>query len=213
LTGVAGSIAAVVALVLAGGTVERSFALPAPEELVANTVVRVSDVPGERGTITRAEFRHALVLVAVAADRKSVPKAGESGYEQLERAAVNSLLEAVWLQGLAAEMGISVTDREVSRRMVQIKRESFESLAEYRQFLKESRYTPRDVNERAELQLLGMRIRKRLERRIEREARNEYEEQQALRKFVKEFAEKWRARTVCAPQYATSHCSNGPPLP
>jgi hypothetical protein len=77
--------------------------------------------------------------------------------------------------------------------------------------LRASRYTRRDVNDRVELQLLSARLQVRLERQIEREARNEFEEQRALREFSVEFNERWRARTVCAPEYATDRCSNGPP--
>lgn len=108
-------------------------------------------------------------------------------------------------------MGIAVTRRQVSRELTLIKRESFESEAEYRRFLKEARYTNRDIYERVELQLLSMRMQLRIEKRIQRDARNEFEEQQAFKEFVAEFNEKWRARTVCAPQYATERCSNGPP--
>jgi hypothetical protein len=32
-----------------------------------------------------------------------------------------------------------------------------------------------------------------------------------LAKFVAEFEQRWRARTVCAPEYLLARCSNGPP--
>lgn len=38
-------------------------------------------------------------------------------------------------------------------------------------------------------------------------------EQEFFLAFVEEFNETWRARTVCAPQYATERCSNGPLSP
>jgi len=140
-----------------------------------------------------------------------VPKPGEGGYERLERKAIDNLLEVIWIQGLAAEMGIAVTRRQVSSELAQIKKESFKSEAEYHNFLREARYTKRDVDQRVELQLLSTRLQERLQGRIEREARNPFEEQQAFEQFVTEFNERWRARTVCAPQYATDRCSNGPP--
>jgi SurA-like N-terminal domain len=208
---VAGSIAAVVALVIAGGLAERSFALPAAEELAPNTVARVSDVPVRKGTITTAEFRHALLLTAVSAGRRSTPKPGGNGYERLKKNAIGALLETAWVRGEAVEMDIVVTHHQVSRELAQIKRESFESEAEYHRFLRASHYTRRDVYERVELQLLSLRMQKRLQTRIERESRNKYEEQQAFQEFVTEFTERWRARTVCAPEYATDRCSNGPP--
>jgi SurA N-terminal domain len=212
LSGFVGGIVAVVALVLAGWSAERSFALPTPEELAPNTVARVFDAPAGAGTITVAEFRHALDLVSVAAGRRSVPQVGANDYERLRKAAIGSLLESAWLFGQAAEWGIAVTPREVSRELALIKRQSFESRAEYRKFLREMHYTRRDVNERVELQLLSVGLQQRIQARIEREARNEFEEQRGLREFVAEFNERWRARTVCAPLYVTERCSNGPPL-
>lgn len=185
--------------------------LPAGEELVPNTVARISHVSERTGTITKAELRHGLVLAAVGEGLRRVPKSGGRRYERLERIALDSLLERIWVRGLAAEMDIAVTGRQVKRQLALIKQQSFKSGAEYRQFLRESRFTRRDVFERVEVEMLAERIQVRLQRRIEREARNEYEEQKAFEEFVKEFNERWRSRTVCAPVYATERCSNGPP--
>jgi hypothetical protein len=204
LSGLAGAIA-VILLPVSGAP--ESMAMPAPEELAPNTVVLVSNVPVRRGTITRAEFQHGLVLTAVAAGFRSAPRPGAKGYERLKERTVHSLLEAVWVYGEAAERDIAVTPSEVARKLALIKRQSFESAAEYRRFLKESRYTRRDVNERVELQLLSARLQRRIIRPIERESRNRFEEQQAIREFVTEFNARWRGRTVCAPEYATDLCS------
>lgn len=199
------------ALVLAGGAVDRASGLQSPEQLAPNTVARVSDVPPRFGTVTIGELRHALVLAAAQEGRRTVPRPGRGGYGRLERRAVDSLLEIAWIHGLAVEWGIAVTPGEVKRELIRIKKESFKSAAEYREFLKESRYTRRDVSERVEIQLLSTRIQERLERQIDRETRTRSERQRAFTEFVAEFNEEWRARTVCAPQYATERCSNGPP--
>lgn len=199
------------ALVLAGGLAERSFALPAPEELAPNTVARIPEAPPRFATVTIGELRHALVLAAAQKGLRSVPKPGRKGYGTIEKSAMDALLETAWIHGLAAEWGIAVTRGEVKRELGRIKEESFKSGSEYRRFLKESRYTLRDLNERVELQVLSVRLQERLQTQIEREARNEFEEQRAFTKFLAEFNETWRARTVCAPQYATERCSNGPP--
>jgi SurA N-terminal domain len=191
---------------------ERSLALPAPEDLVPNTIALVSDVPPAQGRVTKAEFRHALELAAAAQDRRSVPGPREKGYEGFARATLDSLLEAVWLKGEAAEVGIAaITRRQVMRELAAIKRESFKSEAEYRRFLKEARYTKRDVYERVELQLLSVRMQRWLEKRVLRDTRNEFEEQRAIEEYLADFEEKWRARTVCAPRIATERCSNGSP--
>lgn len=189
----------------AGGT---SFAaLPSPEALPGDMVALVSNVPISRGRITKVEFQHALVLGAVQAGRSSVPRLGEYGYERLKKNAIDNLLEATWLLGEAREMDITVTRSEVSHAVSLLKRQSFKSRAEYLKFLREARYTKRDVHERVELQLLSARLQRRLQARFEGKGRKE---QQAIKEFVAKFNEKWRARTVCAPVYATDLCSNGP---
>jgi parvulin-like peptidyl-prolyl isomerase len=196
------------ALVGAGGGAASSAALPFLEELPGNTVVVVSNVPVSRGRITKAEFQHALVLSAVQAGRRSVPRPGENGYERLKGNAIRNLLESAWILGEAMEMGITVTRGEVAREVSLVKRQNFKSEAEYLKFLREGRYTKHDVHERVELQMLIARLQGRLQARFEREGRKE---KQAFEEFVTEFNERWRARTVCAPAYATIHCSNGPP--
>ena len=198
------------ALVFAGGSAERSLALPAPEELAPNTVARISEAPPRFATVTIGELRHALVLAAAQKGLRSVPEPGRDGYGKLEKSAIDSLLETAWIHGLAAEWGIAVTQGEVKRELGRVKEESFKSNAEYRRFLKESRYTLRDINERVRLQILSTLLQERLQQMIPNGAGRKAE-QKFFREFVKEFNEKWRARTVCAPQYATERCSNGPP--
>lgn len=203
-------VAAVALLALGGESAIGSAALPAPEELPSAVVAVVSEVPGPRGRITKAEFQHALLLEAVSAGHRSAPKSGGAGYEKAKTTAIASLLEGAWIVGLAAEWGFSVTHEQVTREVARIKDESFKDGAEYRRFLKETRYTRRDVNERVEIQMLSTRLQWHLSRQIRKETSSKSEEQRAFAEFVAEFQKKWRGRTVCAPDYATSRCSNGP---
>jgi hypothetical protein len=200
--------AAVVAI--AGGSSASSTTLPGPEELVPNTVALISEVPRRRGTITKAEFHHGMELAAVQADAGPQPKPGEPGYERLKTTVLKSVLEGIWIVGQATEWDITVTHRQVKDLVVAVKRENFRSAAEFRQFLRESHYTRDDVYERVEIQLLSTELQARLTRQIERESRNEHEEQRAFREFIDEFEERWRSRTVCAPEYVIERCSNGP---
>jgi hypothetical protein len=190
-----------------GWSATGSAALPSPEELVPNTVARISNVPDRLGTITSAEFRHALVLAAAAEDPHGAPKPGRHGYQRFMRTVVNNLLEAIWIKGQAAEMNIVVTRRQVLRLITLLKKQNFKSAAEYHKFLRESHYTPRDVYERVELQLLIVRMQKRIAEGV----RSASEEQKVFKEFVAEFNKRWRSRTVCAPRYVTARCSNGPP--
>lgn len=151
------------------------------------------------------------MLAAVQAGLDSAPRPGEGGYGRLSGDTVDSLLEAAWIRGEAVERGIALTRRQVSREVNLVKKQSFKSEAEYHRFLKESHYTRRDVNERVELQILSERLQRQIKTQIERDARNESEIRKGFEQFLAEFDEKWRARTVCAPEYATKRCSNGPP--
>lgn len=201
---------AVAVLALGGEGALGSAVLPAPDELPGTVVAVVPEVPGRRGRITKAEFQHALLLEAVSAGRRSVPGPGEAGYKKSKDIAVKSLLERAWIVGLAAEWDLSVTHRQVSREVARIRKEGFKDGAEFRRFLKETRYTRRDVNERVEIRMLSMRLQGRLSRRIDRETSSKSEEQRAFAEFIAEFEKRWRGRTVCAPDYVTSRCSNGP---
>lgn len=135
----------------------------------------------------------------------------ESGrWTALNGPALKSMFEGIWIVGQAAEWDIAVTRRQVKSAVAEIKRENFRSVAEFRQFMRESHYTRRDVYERVEIQLLSTEVGARLTRQIERESRNVREEQRAFREFIDEFEDRWRGRTVCAPAYVIERCSNGP---
>jgi hypothetical protein len=176
-------------------------------ELPENTVAIVFHVPAETGTITKKELHHALAQVAAEKGRKSVPKPGGDGYGKLEEAAIGDRLDVAWVKGQAAEMGIGVTRRQVSRALVRLRREAFKNMAQYHRFLKEAHYTRRDVLERVELQLLSSAIEERVVRGVSGEAST----QEAFSKFVTAYEKRWRSRTICAPQFAIDRCSNGPP--
>lgn len=195
-------------LVMCAWAGTATAALPVPDALPPNTVLRVSEVPEATGKVTVAELRHALAQAAAQAGREQVPAPGTPAYERLERSAVEALIEAIWLKGQGAEMGIVVTPGQIARELAQIKREIFESAAEYREFLRDARYTRRDVIERVELQLLSRRI----QRRISAGIKDPAEEKKVFTEFLAEYNERWRSRTVCAPEYVTRRCSNGPPL-
>jgi SurA N-terminal domain len=203
--GVALGVAALTAI----GSPVVAAALPAPEALVPNTVARI-DAAADRDdeTISRAELRHALVLAADEKGLGRTPRPGEEEYEPLERTVLSGLIEAVWLRGQAEEMDIVVTRGEIRSLIAYIRRESFESAAEFNEFMRETPMTRHDLRERVELQLLAAA----LQERIVAGAKTAAEEQKAFKEFIDEFNERWRARTVCAPEHAIRYCSNGPPV-
>lgn len=171
-------------------------------------VAQVPDRRGERGgVITSNEFDHGLDVVAAQHGRRVAPGPRGDGYRKLKNQAIRELIEATWIRGQAAEMGIGVRPREVARELAALKKHAFKSGAQYRRFLEEARYTRRDVLDRVEIQMFSELI----EARITTGFSSKAAAQKAFNEFVTEFAERWRARTVCAPGYVTElFCSNGP---
>jgi hypothetical protein len=183
---------------------------PPPTELPANVVAIVARVPdrgGELGgVITRKEFKHGLAQAAAQSGRRVAPQPGGNGYRKLRNIAIAELLDDSWIRGQAAEMGVGLRPRQVSRELARLKRQAFRSGAEYRRFLRAAHYTRRDVRERVEVQLFSEKIQERVAAGLGSEA----VVQKAFSKFVREYGERWRARTVCAPGFVTVRCSNGP---
>jgi parvulin-like peptidyl-prolyl isomerase len=125
-------------------------------------VVLVEEAPGDSGEIGKAEFDHALELAAKQGGQQGVPKPGSAQYDELKETALTSLLESVWLEGQAAEMGIAASDGKVAKELEKLKNENFQSGAEFEKFLKESGFTDEDVDERVKLQILSTEIQEKL---------------------------------------------------
>ena len=204
MTRIARSIAGLTVLMAVGLSGNGSAAV-LPEELPRNVVAVVSHVPPSLGTVTVPEFRRRLIQRAAQKGLDSAPKPGEGGHGKLKDDAVEELLKSVWLRGEARAMGIEVTSRQIARELARLKEIVFRNGAEYRQFLRESHYTRRDINENVENQLISAAI----QRRVVRGAKGETEVLEALEEFVDAYEERWRARTLCAQGYVLDRCSNG----
>jgi hypothetical protein len=182
---------------------------PPPEALPANVaaiVARVPDRGAERGGVTTTkEFHHALVQVAAERGRHPVPKPGDSGYRKLQHAAIGQQLDESWIRGQAAEMGIGLRSRGVTRELAYLKKRAFKNGAQYRQFLREAHFTRRDVRDRVEVQMFSERI----QEAIVAGLTSPKARQKAFGRFVREYDKRWRARTVCATGHVTVRCSNG----
>lgn len=124
----------------------------------AGDIAIVKDVPGGNGTISEADFEHALDLAATQAGEKTVPKPGDKKYEELRETALNGLFDQAWVEGLGDELGISVTPKEVAAELKKLKKQNFKTEAAFNKFLKESHYTTEDVNNRVRLQVLSTKI-------------------------------------------------------
>ena len=121
-------------------------------------VALVQHVPSDIGGVSEADFKRALLQQAVQAKLKKPPKPGEDKYEELKTAALGELLDTIWIQGEAEELGISVTPKQIATELVQIKKQNFKTEAEFQKFLKTSHFSRQDVLDRVKLQLLSTQI-------------------------------------------------------
>lgn len=121
-------------------------------------IILVEDAPGDTGNIDQAAFDRALLQSAAAAGEKGTPKPGDKKFDELKEAALTSILDMVWIQGEAEELGIVATDQEIAKEFKKLKSENFKTAAEYEKFLQQSKYTQKDVDERVKLQILGTKV-------------------------------------------------------
>ncbi|HET6998373.1 MAG TPA: peptidyl-prolyl cis-trans isomerase [Solirubrobacterales bacterium] len=121
-------------------------------------VAIIEQVPDDVGTVSETEFKRALIQQAASGGLKKPPKPGEKKYDELKTAALGELLDTIWIQGEAEELGISVTPKQIDDELAQIKEQNFKTEAEYAKFLKTSRFTQEDVLARVKLQLLSTQI-------------------------------------------------------
>jgi parvulin-like peptidyl-prolyl isomerase len=138
-------------------------------------VALVEDAPGDLGEVTKARFDHALELAAVQAGEEKVPKPDDPRYADLTETAMNSFLEGVWIQGLAGQRSIEVSDQEVAAELRKVKEANFPTEADFKTFLKESHYTPADVDERVRIQVLSEKLQEQLKEKVPQPSQSEIE--------------------------------------
>jgi parvulin-like peptidyl-prolyl isomerase len=168
-------------LALFGAVFLVLFAVVAIVEGIGNPSVPEGDVllvegaPGDLGKVSVADFEHAMEVTAAQAKQKEAPKPGDPKYDEAKEAALKYLLEGIWLQGLADEWGIGVTDEEVAKELKKVKKETFKSEAEFQKFLKESHYTPVDLDERVKIQILSGALQEQLKEKAPKPSQSEVE--------------------------------------
>jgi foldase protein PrsA len=125
-------------------------------------VAVIEDGPAGMDTISEDQLEHGVEIAAASAQVKPIPKPGEEKYEELEKTALSELLDAVWIQGQAEEMGFTVSEKEVEEELKKLKSQAFKTEKQYKEFLKESHYTTEDVNQRVKVQILSTKIQEQL---------------------------------------------------
>jgi parvulin-like peptidyl-prolyl isomerase len=121
-------------------------------------VAVVEEAPAGLGDITREDFDRALDQAAAAESIRRVPEAGDPRYEQLKEAALNNLLDLVWIQGEAADLGVEATPDEVSSLLRQTISQNFRNKQEFDEFREQSNFTEEDIRTRIKLQILSNKI-------------------------------------------------------
>jgi foldase protein PrsA len=151
-------------LILFGGAVVILFAAFAIFNGLGNPsvpgddVALVQDAPSDLGDVSKADFDRALQQTAARSGVKAVPKPGSAQYEQIKQGAMNDLLDRVWIEGEAKDLGVTATPDEVSKLRQQTVSQNFRSKAEFEQFLKQSHFTAQDIRARIKLQILSNKI-------------------------------------------------------
>ena len=139
-------------------------------------VAIVEDAPDGLGTITEAEFKHAFVQAAAQGQVKPVPKPGSKKYDELKETALGEVLDSIWIQGQAEEMGISVTKKEIAEELKKLKAQAFKTEKQYEEFLKEAHFTQADVDERVKIQILSTQIQKQITEGAPQPSKSEIED-------------------------------------
>ena len=124
----------------------------------SGSVALVEDAPDGLSPVTEARFHRALLQTAAQEQVKPVPKPGDKKYDELKEKALGEVLDSIWIQGQAAEMGITVTKKEIADELAKLKKQAFKTEQEYKEFLKNAHFTIADVNERVTIQILSSKI-------------------------------------------------------
>jgi parvulin-like peptidyl-prolyl isomerase len=138
--------------------------------------ILVENVPGDAGHLSEKDIEHAIEISAASQGAKKTPKPGDPKYEETKEEAEKFVLEGVWIQGVADEWGIQVTDQEIAKKLKEIKKESFKSEAEFQKFLKESHYSQADVENRVRIQILSEALQKELGEKAPEPTQSEVED-------------------------------------
>ncbi len=138
------AFAVVLAGLFAGFAVAQGIGQPS---VPSDAVAVVKDAPSGLSPISKAQFARAFKQQASSLPKP--PKPSSPQYDDVKKAAIDSLLDTVWIQGEAEDLGIEPTAREVQAQLKTIKG-GFGSDAAFLKFIKQSGYTPQDVTDRGQ---------------------------------------------------------------
>lgn len=146
---------ALLVLLFVGFAIEQGIGQPS---VPSGDVALVKGVPSDIGHVSEAEFKRSILQQVAQGGLKKPPKPGEAKYDEVKEAALGQLLDTIWIQGEAEELGLAVTPKQISLELAKIKKQNFPTKAAFKAFLKKSHFTQQDVVERVKLQVLSTRI-------------------------------------------------------
>ncbi|MEX2107416.1 MAG: peptidyl-prolyl cis-trans isomerase [Solirubrobacterales bacterium] len=141
----------------------------------AGDAVLVEGISSEIGEISEAEVEHSIEVAAVQMGEEKPPSPGDPQYQERLETAMAGTLERAWIQGLAEEWGIEVTEEEVARELKKAKQQ-FKSEKEFQDYLDEAHFTPADVDTLLELELLKPKLQERLAEGVPEPSQEEIED-------------------------------------
>lgn len=150
---------AVLVLLFVGFAIAEGLTGPS---VPSGDVAHISNVPDEFANISEDKLDRSILRLSTSGEEasktKKPPKPGSKKYEEIQKKAMTELIEGVWIRGEAEELGISVTEKQVEDELAAIKKSNFPGKGAYEKFLKESHFTPEEVNQLVELQIFTKEI-------------------------------------------------------
>ena len=108
--------------------------------------------------ISKEDFDRSFQVAAQGQGLKEPPAPGDEQYDLIAQQALSDLLDQKWIEGEAADHGITASDREIDDALQQTIQENFKSQADFQKFIDESGFTPEDIDNRIRLQVLSQKI-------------------------------------------------------
>jgi foldase protein PrsA len=136
----------------------------------------VATVDGE--PIERQSFDHWLTVAFKSSGQRGaqVPKPPDPRYDALRDQVLQLLVSLRWIEGEAADRGISVDDAEVAKELERQRKLSFPKEADFHKFLESSGQTEEDIVTRVRFDVLSNKIREQVTQAGEKPAEEQIAE-------------------------------------
>jgi parvulin-like peptidyl-prolyl isomerase len=147
-------LAAAVVLATAGYAAFRGLGDPS---IPSDAIAVVDDAPN--GTVTQDQYKAALFQAVPRLGLQSLPSTTSPQFAQVKDAAISDLLLQRWIEGEAADRGITASSSVIQDKLKSIVKTQFNgSQKQFDAFLKQSHFSQADALERVRLQVLSTRV-------------------------------------------------------